>query len=203
MRISLTFDDGPNTVTTPEVLDVLEQYKIKASFFLIGQNINAESKKMIQRQVADGCTIENHSWTHSDMTKFTKEQIQDELKRTSDLITSYTGSKPQFFRPPYISVNQLMYDSIPLPFICGMGVSDWEDSVSAETRAQGVIDGACDGQIILLHDMVGNTNTVEALKTIIPALQKKGVQFMTIRELFNDCKINPVQKNKIWTNVFK
>lgn len=203
MRISLTFDDGPNTVTTPEVLAVLEQYKVKASFFLIGQNINSETKQMIQRQVADGCTIENHSWTHSDMTKFSKEQIQDEIKKTSELITSCTGTEPQFFRPPYISVNQLMYDSIPLPFICGMGVTDWEESVSAETRAQGVIEGACDGQIILLHDLVGNKKTVEALKEIIPTLQKKGVQFMTIRELFNDCKVNPVQKNKIWTNVFK
>lgn len=202
MRISLTFDDGPNTETTPEVLTILEKYNVKASFFLIGQLINDESKEMIKRQLADGCTIENHSWTHSDMTKFTAEQIKDEIKRTSDIITSYTKDEPQFFRPPYICVNQTMYDSIQLPFICGMGVNDWEDDVSAEKRAQGVINGACDGQIILLHDMKGNKNTVEALKTIIPTLQEKGVQFMTVRELFKDCGINPVQKNKIWTNVF-
>src|SRR5574344_546299 len=203
MRISLTFDDGPNTVTTPEVLAVLEQYKVKASFFFFFQNITVESKEIIKRQISDGCTVENHSWTHSDMTKFTREQIQDEVKRTSDLITSCTGDKPQFFRPPYISINQCMYDSISLPFICGMGVTDWENSVSAETRAQGVINGACDGQIILLHDMSGNKNTVEALKEIIPTLQRQGVKFMTIGEVFSDCKINPMQKNKIWTNVFK
>jgi peptidoglycan/xylan/chitin deacetylase (PgdA/CDA1 family) len=96
-----------------------------------------------------------------------------------------------------------MYDNIKLPFICGMGVSDWEDSVSAEQRAQGVINGACDGQIILLHDMVGNKNTVEALKQCIPVLLNNGAVFMTIRELFENCKVNPVKTHTIWTNVFQ
>lgn len=203
IRMALTFDDGPNTVTTPKVLDILEQYHVKASFFLIGQNITNEAKKIIKRQLTAGCTIECHSWTHSDMTKFTKEQIQDEINRTNALITECTGGiKPEFFRPPYISLNDLMYDSIPMPFICGQGVTDWEDKVTAKERADGVIKAACDGEIILLHDMLGNDNTVEALKTIIPTLQGKGVEFYTIRDLFKECKINPMQHHKIWTNLY-
>ena len=203
IRMALTFDDGPNTVTTPKVLDVLKQFNVRASFFLVGQNITTETKPIIKQQLSAGCTIECHSWTHSDMSKFTKEQIQDEVKRTNDLIIESTGGiAPQFFRPPYIALSQLLFDSIPMPFICGQGVTDWEDSVTAEERANGVINAACDGEIILLHDMSGNDNTVEALKMIIPTLKERGVSFYTIRDLFKECGVQAMQKNKIWTNLY-
>lgn len=203
MRIALTFDDGPNTTTTAEVLDVLKQYNVKASFFLIGQNINEESKKMIQREVAEGHTIECHTWTHPDMTKLSAEQMLEEINRTNDAITEITGTKPVFFRPPFICVNDLMHDTIKMPFICGQGVEDWVPDVSAEKRAQGVIDNACDGMIVLLHDLTGNVNTVEALKIFIPKLLEQGAQFMTIREIFESCKVEPYQKGKVWSYLFK
>lgn len=202
VRIALTFDDGPNTSITPQVLSVLEQYRIPASFFLIGQCITEESVPVIRREVAAGCTIECHSFTHSDMTKMTGVQIQDEVKQTNALIKKYAGTAPVFFRPPYISVNNLMYDSIDMPFICGRGVKDWLPEISAQKRADDVISGVCDGQIILLHDMPGNVNTVEALRSIIPVLQKKGVVFLTIRSLFDQCGVDPARPYKIWTDVF-
>lgn len=202
MRISLTFDDGPNTVTTPQVLDILEQYKIPASFFLIGQNLNAESSKMVERELKDGCTIENHSWTHPFMNELSAEQIKEELAKTDEAIIKITGDKPQFFRPPFIKVNDTMWNTIDLPFICGEGCEDWVPTVTAEQRAKSVIEKACDGQIVLLHDMTGNQNTVDALKTIVPALLEKGVQFMNIRDLFKDCGINPKQKGVLWSYVF-
>jgi len=203
IRMSLTFDDGPNKETTPYVLEVLEKYKIKASFFLIGQNITEETKPIIQRELKDGHTIECHSWTHSAMPNLTKEQIQNEIKITCDLIEECTGGKrPKFFRPPYIAVNNLMYDSIDLPFICGYGVEDWEPKVSAEERAKRVIESAKDGEIVLLHDLKGNDNTVEALKVIIPTLLDKGIEFYTVRDLFEKCGVNPNQKGKLWTYLF-
>lgn len=204
IRMSLTFDDGPNTVTTPKVLDVLEQFKVKASFFLVGQNITEETKSLIKRELADGCTIECHSWTHSAMPNFNKEQIQDEIKRTCDLIEKCTdGRRPKFFRPPYIAVNDLMYESIDLPFICGHGVEDWEPKVTAEERAKRVLEDVRDGEIILLHDLYGNDNTVEALKTIIPAMLEQGVELCTVRDLFEKCGVNANQKGKLWTNLFE
>ena len=163
LRISLTFDDGPNTTTTVQVLDLLEKYNVKASFFLIGQNINAETRPMIDRQVKNGHSVECHSWTHSEFPKLTVEQMKEEVEKTNALITECTGTKPMFFRPPYIALNDLMFQTIDMPFICGHGVEDWEESASVEHRVKGVLDNARDGMIVLLHDFVGNDKTVKAL----------------------------------------
>ena len=202
MRISLTFDDGPNLDVTSQILDLLELYKIPASFFLIGNNINEKSAEAVRREIDDGCSVECHSWSHPAFPKLTPEEMIEEIEKTNAAIEKYSGEKPIFFRPPYIAVNQLMYDTIKMPFIEGRGVDDWNDSVSVETRVEGVIKNAHDGQIILLHDMSGNQKTVEALKKIIPALKDRGAEFYTVRDLFKVCGVNPNQKNKIWTDLF-
>ena len=202
MRISLTFDDGPNLDVTSQILDLLELHKIPASFFLIGQNINEKSAESIRREIDDGCSVECHSWSHPAFPKLTPVEMLDEIEKTNAAIEKYSGEKPIFFRPPYIAVNQLMYDTIKMPFIEGRGVDDWNDSVSVETRVEGVIKNVHDGQIILLHDMSGNQKTVEALKKIIPVLKENGAEFYTVRDLFKVCGVNPNQKNKIWTDLF-
>jgi peptidoglycan-N-acetylglucosamine deacetylase len=201
MYVSLSFDDGPNTQTTPRVLDILEQEHVPASFFLIGQNITEESVPVVKREVSLGCDIECHSWTHSDMTKMTKKAIQDEIVCTCSLIEKITSTSPSFFRPPYISVNDALYDAVHLPFICGMGVEDWVPEVPAEDRAARVISGVKDGTIVLLHDFTGNDNTVQALKIIIPSLKEKGYTFVTVPQLFALSGVNPDQFHKIWTYV--
>ena len=201
MRISLTFDDGPNLDVTSQILDLLELHKIPASFFLIGNNINEKSAESIRREIDDGCSVECHSWSHPAFPKLSPEEMIEEIEKTNAAIEKYSGEKPIFFRPPYIAVNQLMYDTIKMPFIEGRGVDDWNDSVSVETRVEGVIKNAHDGQIILLHDMSGNQKTVEALKKIIPVLKENGVEFYTVRDLFKVCGVNPNQKNKIWTDL--
>jgi peptidoglycan/xylan/chitin deacetylase (PgdA/CDA1 family) len=202
MRISLTFDDGPNLDVTSQILDLLELHKIPASFFLIGNNINEKSAESIRREIDDGCSVECHSWSHPAFPKLTSVEMLDEIEKTNAAIEKYSGEKPIFFRPPYIAVNQLMFDTIRMPFIEGRGVDDWNDSVSVETRVEGVVKNAHDGQIILLHDMSGNQKTVEALKKIIPALKDRGAEFYTVRDLFKVCGVNPNQKNKIWTDLF-
>ncbi len=182
--IALTFDDGPNLVTTPEVLDLLEEHGIVATFFLIGDNINMNNMKVVERAYNMGCEIANHSKTHSDMTKFSSEDIKSEIEYTSTMIENITGEAPKFFRPPYISVNDTMYDNIDLTFICGHGCNDWENSVTAEQRVEKVLGFADDGVIILMHDSAYNAQTVEALKTIIPTLLEEGYQFVTVSQLF-------------------
>ncbi len=201
MRIALTFDDGPNTTTTMHVLDELKRYGIRASFFLIGQNITEASRAAIARQIAEGHTVECHAWTHSRMSTMSAKEITGEIERTNALIQEYSGQTPQFFRPPYIDVSELMFRIIPMPFICGQGVEDWEDSVSAETRASRIVENARDGQIVLLHDREGNEKTVEALRLCIPALLEKGAEFMTVREIFPRCGVNPHVAGKLWTNL--
>ncbi len=182
--IALTFDDGPNTTTTNEVLDVLEQYGIKGSFFLIGNNINEESEKSVKRAYDMGCDIGNHSKSHPYMNELSVEEIEAEIDYVNDKIVEITGEEPKFFRPPYIAINNTMYDTIDLTFISGFGCNDWDDKVTAERRAKVIIRQAQDGGIILLHDAQGNSKTVEALHTIIPELQAQGFEFVTLSELF-------------------
>ncbi|MBQ6174392.1 MAG: polysaccharide deacetylase family protein [Clostridia bacterium] len=202
MRIALTFDDGPNTETTPQVLDILQEHGIAASFFLIADSITPESAKVARRAFDMGCDIENHSRTHSFMNRMTPEEIREEIRYCSERITEITGRPPAFFRPPYIAVNRTLFDNVDLTFICGAGCEDWVPEVPADARAARVLAHAEDGQIVLLHDMPGNVNTVEALKTIIPELKKRGFSFVTVRQLFAEAGVKPVP-GRMYTNVWQ
>lgn len=189
--IAFTFDDGPNTKATAELLDIAEEYGVKFSFFVIGQNISEESAAVMKRAHDMGCEINSHSFTHSYMDKMSAEDIKDEMQRTSDLIFEHTGELPHFFRPPYIAVNRTMYDSIDLPFICGIGCDDWNDSVSEDKRYRFLTEKCPDGCIVLLHDQTDNQKTVSAVRRAVPELMKDGFEFVTVTELFNAKGVTP------------
>ena len=200
--IALTFDDGPNTVITPQVLDILEKEGIVGTFFLIARNINPESAEMVRRAVSLGCEIENHSVTHPFMDKLSVEEIREEVQTCTDRIVEITGRVPQFFRPPCIAVSQAMYDNIDLTFICGMGCEDWVPTVTTQERIDRVLANAADGQIVLLHDMEWNVNTVEALKTIVPELKKRGYEFATVSRIFEMKHVTP-KRGWLYSNVLQ
>ena len=202
MQIALTFDDGPNTVITPQVLDLLEEYGALASFFLIAQNITPESADVVRRAKAMGCEIENHSLTHGHMDTMTEEEIRSEVKACTEMITEITGEAPKYFRPPFIDVSREMYDNIDLTFICGVGCEDWVPTVTAEQRAERVLANAEDGQIVLLHDMQWNQATVDALKVILPELKNRGFEFVTVSWLFKEKNVTP-QKGWLYSNVLQ
>lgn len=199
--IALTFDDGPTLSTTPLILDKLQKYNVKASFFLLGQNITDATKTIIEREMSLGCEINNHSWTHSYMDQLESCQIKDEIQKTNEAIYKMTGIPPAFFRPPYIAINNTMYDAIDLPFINGIGCTDWDPAVSSETRSQTILDKVKDGDILLLHDFDDNAKTVDALDSMIKGLIDKGYSFVTVSELFKIKGIDPNVKYKIWSNV--
>lgn len=185
--ISLTFDDGPNLGddhTMNDMLDLLEKNDVVGSFFLIGNKINDENAKVIKRAFDMGCDIENHSWTHPAMPELTKEEMIEEYEKCDQAIIKITGKKPEFFRPPYIAVNDLMHQVIPTPFIQGHGCKDWELDVSAEERIKLLEEGTKDGVLFLLHVMEGNINTLKALEYLIPKLKKEGYTFVTVPEMF-------------------
>lgn len=204
MYIALTFDDGPNTTTTMQVLDVLEKHGVVASFFLIGDNIDDNSAQSVKRAYDMGCEINNHSKTHSNMTELSADEIIAEFNYTDDKIFEITGERSKFFRPPYISVNDEMLNSIDVPFIAGIGCNDWEDRVTAEMRTASILKQVKDGSIILMHDMLGNDKTVEALDTLIPQLKERGYTFVTVSQLFNAKGIEISGEDiKIYTNVLQ
>lgn len=200
--IALTFDDGPNTVITPQVLDLLEEHGILASFFLIAQNITPESAEVVRRAKAMGCDIENHTLTHPFMDKMSVEEIRKEVDACTEKIVEITGEAPKFFRPPFIAVSKEMYDTIDMTFICGMGCEDWVPTVTAEERAERVLANAADGQIVLLHDMQWNQYTVDALKTILPELKKRGYEFVTVSQIFEMKNVTP-RRGWLYSNVLQ
>ena len=197
--IALTFDDGPSS-TTNDVLDILEKYNVKATFFLIGQNISMDTLSTMQRQIKMGCELASHSYTHQDMTNMSAQGIRNEMEWTSSAIKNAVGAEVKFFRPPYISVNNTMYQNIDYPFIQGTLINDWENSTSVQQRVNNAVSAAKDGQIILLHDFQGNYQTVQALPQIIENLQKQGYTFVTVSELFEKKGVNPNVEYKIWSN---
>lgn len=201
--IALTFDDGPNTETTPKVLDKLEKYGVVASFFLIGQNISDSTKPIMERQLKDGCEINNHSWSHSNMASMSAKVAKKEIADTTKKIEDTVGVTPKFFRPPFIATSPTMYSAIDLPFINGINGVDWDATVTAEKRAESILKQAQDGNIILMHDFYGNNNTVAALDIIIPELQRRGYVFVTVSQLFEYKGVDPNKENFIWSLVKK
>ena len=194
---ALTFDDGPSNVT-PFILDLLRHYGCTASFFVIGDRIRTEEQKEIMRKaIAQGCTIENHSYTHTRLIEMSDSEIKNEFETTQNIIYDITGEYPKFFRAPGLNDKGRLYDVIPLPFAGGSGGSaDWNsnpaDTTSGiEERIQGILDVVCDGHIILLHDCGNNYLTPAALSAVLPKLIAEGYQFVNLRKLFEIKGVNP------------
>lgn len=209
--IALSFDDGPSNVTG-DILDILKKEKVNATFFVVGSWAksqthpdyrNDSSKPEFDysgetvRAYKAGHAIGNHTWDHPYMTRLTAEQMTEEIDKCTGFIESLIGEKPTFFRPPYINVNRLLHETVGLTFINGINCEDWNPQVDAATRAQRILDQAKDGDIILMHDMMDNVQTVEALKTLIPELKKQGYELVTIPELFKRKGVSPEPHNGI------
>jgi len=197
--IALSFDDGPSNITQ-DVLDILKKEKVKASFFVVGSWATTDDhdySELTTKAYKAGHAIGNHTWTHPYMTRLTAEQMTEEIEKCTEYIVKMTGEKPAFFRPPYINVNKLLHETVDLTFINGINCEDWDQKVDAATRTQKILDQAKDGDIILMHDMADNVQTVEALKTLIPALKERGFELVTIPELFKRKGVTPEPHNGI------
>lgn len=200
--VALTFDDGPSNITE-QVLDILEANQIAGTFFLIGNLVTPEYQQTLKRQLALGCEIANHSFTHQDMSTMTPEVIKDEIDKTSAVIREMAGVETHFFRPPYIALSDTMYDTIPLPFICGIDSRDWDPTTNALDRINNVCNGVTDGALVLMHDLENNLETVKALPTIIERLRADGYSFVTASQIFEQKHIDPKVYHRLWSNVFQ
>ena len=200
--VALTFDDGPSG-TTSEVLDVLQRYNAVATFFLIGQNVNGNMKATMQRQLNMGCELACHSYTHSDMGNMGAWQVQNEISQCVNAIKGQVNTDIKFFRAPYLSTSNTMFQNINLTFIQGISCNDWESYVSAEQRKNTILNNVSDGSIVLLHDFQGNSNTVQALPGIIEGLRNQGYTFVTVSDLFKYKGVNPNVGYKVWSNVYQ
>ena len=201
---SLTFDDGPNPAgdnTMNRMLDILEKHGVPASFFLIANKITPENTKVIERAVKMGCDIENHTWSHPDMTKLTREQMIEEYDKCDEAIIKITGKKPVLFRPPFICVNDLMHDVIHVPFICGHGCEDWVKERTVDERFKLMMSNVQDGVMYLLHVDDGNEATLELVDRAIPVLKEQGFEFVTAPKLFELKDVEMKDNGQNWTVV--
>ena len=184
--IALTFDDGPHPKETDKVLDVLNKYNIKATFFIAGKHAKWYTNPLI-RASKEGHEIGNHTFNHPDISNLSLSQIEEEIVKCEDTLVEITGKKPTLFRPPYGSYKRSDLEEVAkkhdykIILWTTIDARDWENP-PASTISSTIINKAKNGDIILLHDYATN-NTVEALDRIIPAMQKRGFQFVTVSEL--------------------
>lgn len=178
--IALTFDDGPN-YNTSKVIDVLNKYDIRATFFVLGSR--AINNKDILKKMADsGMEIGNHTYNHLLLTKYDENKIRSEIEDTSEVIYSATKKRTKLLRPSYGSVNNKIKKVANMPIIIwDIDTLDWKYHNSKRITSR-VVNKVRDGDIILMHDIY--SASLNALSNIIPILQDNGYEFVTIDELF-------------------
>lgn len=185
-RIVLTFDDGPHPRQTREILDVLDRYGIKATFFVIG--VNAQNYPgIISEVLSRGHEIGNHTTTHSHAAKLDQNTFRNEIGECEKVIFEQTGIQCKLFRPPEGAMTESMRyvvkDMGYTNVLWTLDTRDWAHT-SPDKISEYIIQNAKNGDIILMHDYIGaNSPTVRALESFIPILQQRGFTFVTAGEL--------------------
>ena len=181
--IALTFDDGPKTSVTSRILDSLEANGGKATFFMLGSNVNANAG-VIKRMVAQGCEVANHTHDHKYISKLSADGIISQVGSTNQKIASICGVSPVLMRPPggYIDSNSLsVLGTMGMPAIMwSIDTRDWQHR-NAQRTIDTVLSQVKDGDIILMHDIY--STTADAAVVLIPELTARGYQLVTVSEL--------------------
>ena len=200
-KIALTFDDGPSNVYTHKILDLLEQYNAKATFFVLGNMLKSNTKDEVARAVALGCEIGNHSFDHPSLTASSKEEIIEQIRSTNQKIKEFSGTdyECRLYRPPYGNINRSVMDTLyndglrMYPILWSSDSRDWEyrskyakGEITRDEAIEGafrtVVSETTDGTIVLMHDIQEITPDILAL--ILEKYTAEGYEFVTVSELF-------------------
>ncbi len=178
--VALTYDDGPDSAKGNRIMDILEQYNGRATFFLVGNRV-AKNAAEVQRMVKDGMEVANHSYDHSYYNKLGAEAIRSEISRCNEAIAAVSGVTPTLCRLPGGNITSTVRANVTMPMIYwSIDTLDWKTK-SAQKTAEAVVGKVKDGDIVLMHEIWAST--VEAQETIIPELVKQGFQLVTVSEL--------------------
>lgn len=183
--VALTFDDGPNASSTPILLDGLKERKVRATFFLIGENVEkGENEKIVKRMYEEGHLIGNHTYTHCNLSKLETGEAKKELEQTDTVIEKITGKQPAFARAPYGELPVDSEQDLSRMYI-GWTVDplDWMTE-DAGAVVKTVVEEINPGDVILLHDCY--PSSVQAAIRIVDLLQGKGYEFVTVDHLIMD-----------------
>ena len=202
--VALTFDDGPKQGITDQILDILDDYDARATFFVLGWRLgDPEKQEILRRAAAQGSEIANHTWSHTLLPGKNYVGVRYEIKNTNQAIFDIIGAYPHCFRPPG---GQNDYEAMRVTRENDMMVILWSQSgnvheIDAGKIAQNVekqiVDGDVleDGDIVLLHDT--HANMVDAVRIIVPKLISEGYQLVTVWELLN-CADQPPVPGKVY-----
>lgn len=181
--VCLTFDDGPSDSYTMDLLEALEENNARATFYMLGKSVSSSKKaeEIISKMKDIGCEISSHTWDHTQLTTLSDSDIDKQFTDTQEAIKKYSGENPPTVRPPYGSINDSVrkYSDAPI-ILWSMDTLDWK-YLNADTVCNNTLRDVQDGDIILLHDI--HKTSVEAAIKLIPELQDKGYQLVTVSEM--------------------
>lgn len=185
-KIALTFDDGPHPRYTERILEILERYDIKATFFVIGVNIQ-NYPEPFAKIVAAGHEIGNHSFSHGVCGSRDYTEIVAEMQKCDSLVFDITGKKPNLYRPPCGIYDGEIVDAAKKAghsiVLWSVDTLDWKNTPPKEIK-ENVLEKVKGGDIILMHDYTSGKNTTcDALELMIPELLASGYEFVTVSEL--------------------
>ena len=185
-KIALTFDDGPHPVHTEEILDILAEYNVRATFFVIGQNMNFWGD-LVRLEAEAGHEIGNHTYSHGNLKTMEEELIKKEISDTESAVYEYAEVRTKLLRPPEGKLGEdlcRLAQENDYTVVCwSVDTRDWAHT-PADVIVNNVLSSVEGGDIILFHDFVsGESPTPEALRKIIPARLDEGYEFVTVSEL--------------------
>lgn len=185
--VAFTFDDGPS-YNTIKIVNTLVKYDSKATFFLVGNQVEKYAKTM-DVLVKNGMDIGNHTYSHKELTKLRDKEILKEIDLTNEVIYNKTGIKPMFLRPSYGAMNKRIKKLSTMPIIVwNIDTLDWKYHNSNKIKDK-ILKYVSDGDIILMHDTY--VATLNAIEMVIPELKKQGYKIVSVSELFKYKGVKP------------
>lgn len=182
-RIALTFDDGPHPIYTPQMLELLKEEQVPATFFLLGENVELYGD-VVKEIAKEGHLIGNHTYHHVQITSLSLEEACKEIQETSDLIEELTGTGTEYVRPPFGTWNEELEERLNLiPVMWSIDTKDWTTQ-NVDWIVRETVKHAEDHDIILMHDSY--QSTVDAVKRVIEQLEAEGFEFVTVDEIIMD-----------------
>ena len=182
-RIALTFDDGPHPIYTPQMLELLKEEQVPATFFLLGENVELYGD-VVKEIAKEGHLIGNHTYHHVQITSLSLEEACKEIQETSDLIEELTGTGTEYVRPPFGTWNTELEERLNLiPVMWSIDTKDWTTQ-NVDWIVRETVKHAEDHDIILMHDSY--QSTVDAVKRVIEQLEAEGFEFVTVDEIIMD-----------------
>ena len=178
-RIALTFDDGPHPIYTPQMLELLKEEQVPATFFLLGENVELYGD-VVKKIAKEGHLIGNHTYHHVQVTSLSLEEACKEIQETSDLIEELT----EYVRPPFGTWNEELEERLNMiPVMWSIDTKDWTTQ-NVDWIVRETVKHAEDHDIILMHDSY--QSTVDAVKRVIEQLEAEGFEFVTVDEIIMD-----------------